>query len=122
MLTQLYIQNIAVIEKTSIDFTPGFNVFTGETGAGKSILIDSISAVLGFRTSRELIRTGADKAIVTAMFTELSSDTTAMLEKLGFEAEEDGTLLLSRELFADGKTTCKICGRPATVSILKEIA
>lgn len=122
MLTELFIQNVAVIEKTSVTFGPGFNLFTGETGAGKSILIDAIGAVLGFRTSRDIVRTGAEKALVTAMFDNLSPQTVAVLAENGYEPEEDGTLLLSRELLTSGKGTCKIGGRPATVSILREVA
>lgn len=122
MLTQLYIQNIAVIERASIDFGEGFHVFTGETGAGKSILIGAIGAVLGFRVSRDLIRTGAEKAMVTALFERLSDETCSALSSLGYEPEEDGTLLLSREFSAEGKSSCKIGGRPATVSILREVA
>ena len=122
MLTELFIQNVAVIEKTSVSFGPGFNLFTGETGAGKSILIDAIGAVLGFRTSRDIVRTGADKAVVTALFDQLSPQTIAVLAENGYEPEEDGTLLLCRELQSSGKGTCKIGGRPATVSILREIA
>ncbi|MBQ1237348.1 MAG: DNA repair protein RecN [Oscillospiraceae bacterium] len=122
MLSQLYIQNIAVIEKVQVAFEKGLNVFTGETGAGKSIVIDAINAVLGNRTSRDLVRTGAPKALVTALFKEIGDETKEQLLSLGFEPEEDGSLLLSREIAADGKTSCKIGGRPATVSILREVA
>lgn len=122
MLSQLYIQNIAVIEKVQVVFEKGLNVFTGETGAGKSIVIDAINAVLGNRTSRDLVRTGAPKALVTALFEEIGDETKEQLLSLGFEPEEDGSLLLSREILADGKTSCKIGGRPATVSLLREIA
>ena len=122
MLSQLYIQNIAVIEKVQVAFEKGLNVFTGETGAGKSIVIDAINAVLGNRTSRDLVRTGAPKALVTALFEEIGDETKEQLLSLGFEPEEDGSLLLSREIAADGKTSCKIGGRPATVSILREVA
>ena len=122
MLSQLFIQNIAVIEKVQVTFEKGLNVFTGETGAGKSIVIDAINAVVGNRTSRELVRTGAPKALVTALFEEIGDETKEQLLSLGFEPEEDGSLLLSREISSDGKTSCKIGGRPATVSILREVA
>ena len=122
MLSQLFTQNIAVIEKVQVTFEKGLNVFTGETGAGKSIVIDAINAVLGNRTSRELVRTGAPKALVTALFEEIGDETKEQLLSLGFEPEEDGSLLLSREISSDGKTSCKIGGRPATVSILREVA
>lgn len=122
MLSRLYIQNIAVIEKVEVSFEKGLNIFTGETGAGKSIVIDAINAVLGNRTSRDLVRSGAPKALVTALFEQIGAQTKEKLQSLGFEPEEDDTLLLSREISADGKTLCKIGGRPATVSILREIA
>lgn len=120
MLSNLYIENIAVIEKTSIDFKNGLNVMTGETGAGKSIVIDSINAVLGNRTSKELIRTGASSAFVSAEFTDLSEKALAVISEAGFEVE-DGELLLQREISTTGKNKCRINGRPATVSTLKEI-
>ena len=120
MLTRLYIENVAVIEKISVEFTAGFNVLTGETGAGKSIIIESINAVLGTRTSKELVRTGAKKALISAVFEPIPDSTAAVLERLGFSCE-DGQLLLSRELTADGRNTCKVCGMPATVSMLREI-
>ncbi len=122
MLSQLFIQNIAVIEKVQVAFEKGLNVFTGETGAGKSIVIDAINAVLGNRTSRDLVRTGAPKALVTALFEGIGDETKEQLLSMGFEPEEDGSLLLSREISADGKTSCKIGGRPSTVSILREVA
>lgn len=122
MLSQLFIQNIAVIEKVQVSFGEGLNIFTGETGAGKSIVIDAINAVLGNRTSRDLVRTGAAKALVTALFEEIGDSTKEKLLSLGYEPEEDGSLLLSREISADGKTACKIGGRPATVSILRDVA
>lgn len=118
MLEQLYIENIAVIEKSTLELTPGFNLLTGETGAGKSIIIDSINAVLGERTSRELIRTGCDKAKVTAVFT-LSPETEQKLAALGFEAE-DHSLIISRVIGSDGKNSCKIGDAPVTVSSLRE--
>ena len=120
MLTNLYIENIAVIEKSNIDFTEGLNVLTGETGAGKSIVIDAINAVLGKRSSRGMIRSGADAAFVSATFEDLSELALKKLGMMGYEAE-DGTLILSRSLSASGKNTCRINSRPATVSALAEI-
>lgn len=121
MLTTLKIENIAVIKKAVIDFKNGFNVLTGETGAGKSIVIDSINAVLGERTSRELIRNGSDFAAVSALFTDVRESVTALLEDLGVDTEADGTLLIQRKMSADGKNACRINGCPVTVSILKKV-
>ena len=120
MLTNLYIENIAVIEKTSIDFSDGLNVLTGETGAGKSIIIDSINAVLGNRTSRELIRNGCENAFVSAVFSSPSERALSVLKENGFE-DEDGEILIQREISLSGKGKCRINGRPATVSMLKAI-
>ncbi len=122
MLSQLYVENIAVIEKLSVDFHAGFSALTGETGAGKSILIDSIGAILGQRTSRGLVRTGAKSALVSAAFSGVGEKAAAKLAELGLSAEEDGTLVIQREIGADSKSSCRINGRPATVSMLKEIA
>lgn len=119
MLLLLHIENIAVIEESDIQFQPGFNVLTGETGAGKSIVIDAMGTVLGGRTSRDLIRTGADKAFVSAEFSEVPKDLPVLTDN-GIEMEE-GTLLLQRELYADGKNLCRINGRPVTVAQLREI-
>ncbi|MCI1964748.1 MAG: DNA repair protein RecN [Oscillospiraceae bacterium] len=121
MLLQLYIENIAVIEKAQIDFSAGFNVLTGETGAGKSIIIDSINAVLGERTSRELIRTGAKHALVSAVFQLKRGRAVDKIHELGYSVEDDGTVILQREISHDGKTSCRINTRPATVSSLKKI-
>ena len=120
MLSELYIENIAVIEKASIRFGKGLNVLTGETGAGKSIVIDSIHAVLGERTSRELVRTGAKSAFVSASFEELPQPVFDTLEELGYETE-DGALLLQRTISAEGKNVCRVNGRPATVAVLREL-
>jgi len=117
MLSLLHIENIAIIESADISFDGGFNVLTGETGAGKSIVIDAISAVLGERTSRELIRTGAKSALVTAVFTGGQED---WLRDHGFP-EHAGELLLQREIHGDGKNACRINGRPATVAQLREL-
>ena len=119
MLNELSIENVAVIEKTDVHFGPGLNVLTGETGAGKSILIDSINAILGNRTSRDLVRSGAQKASVWATFSDLSSEVCTLLENAGYEPEEE--LLLSREIGQDGKSSCRINGKPATVGILREL-
>ena len=121
MLKNLYIENIAVIEKTSIDFTSGMNVLTGETGAGKSIIIDSINAILGNRTSKDLIRTGAESAFVSAEFTDISDEAVRTLEEYGYEADEDGSVMIQRELSISGKGKCRIGGRPAPVSVLRNI-
>ena len=123
MLSKLYIENIAVIERAEIDFSKGFNVLTGETGAGKSILVDSINAVLGQRTSRELIRTGAEKAFVCAEFDSLSPAALRELAELGYEPDQDngGTLMLRREIRADGRNTVKINDRPASISDLRAV-
>lgn len=117
MLSNLQIENIAVIKSASIDFENGFNVMTGETGAGKSIVIDSLNAILGERTSRELIRSGADSASVCAEFQNIGDNVKNELEKLGIE--KDDTLIVSRKLTPDGKNVCRINGMPATVSMLK---
>lgn len=121
MLEQLYIENVAVIEKSGMELTSGLNILTGETGAGKSIIIDSLSAVLGERTSRDLIRTGSEKASVSAVFSGISDSIAARLAELGFEPDEDGSLIMQRTMSADGKNSCKIGGRPATVSVMREV-
>jgi len=121
MLSALHIENIAVIEKTDITFGGGFNVLTGETGAGKSIVIDAINAILGERTSHDLIRTGADSASVTATFEKISDDAKAELSELGYDCDDD-TLIILRKIFADGRNVVKINGMPATVSILKKFS
>ena len=118
MLELLHIENIAIIEAADIEFAPGFNALTGETGAGKSIVIDSLSAVLGQRTSRELIRTGADQAFVSAAFSGVAPE---LAEELGIQPEADGTLLLQREIQTDGKNVCRVNGRPVTVSQLRAL-
>ncbi len=120
MLSQLYIENIAVIEKASIDLKKGLNVLTGETGAGKSILIDSINAVLGERISRELVRTGSHGARVSALFSELSPELLSKIRELGYDGEED-SILLQRDISPEGKSVCRINGRPATAAILREV-
>lgn len=120
MLAQLFINNIAVIEKASIDLSRGFTVLTGETGAGKSIIIDAIHAVLGERTSKELVRTGSSAASVSALFTELDQDTLALLDSLSVPREED-SLLVQRDIKLEGRSLCKLNGAPATVSMLREI-
>ncbi len=121
MLDCLHIENIAVIERADIRFTAGFTALTGETGAGKSIVIDAINAVLGERTRRDLVRTGSDAAHVTALFNELSPYATAQLETLGFSPDEDGNLLIGRTISAEGKSSCSVNGRPATAALLREI-
>lgn len=120
MLAVLHIENIAVIEAADIEFQPRFNALTGETGAGKSIVIDALGAVLGARTSRDLIRTGAEKAFVSAEFTQLGRSLPG-LQNNGVEPDEDGNLLVQREIGADGKNLCRANGRPITVAQLREI-
>lgn len=118
MLRTLSIENIAVIEKAKIDFDGGLNVLTGETGAGKSIVVDSINAVLGERTSKELVRTGSDFAFVSAFFENINATVCGELEKLGYTPEDDGSLLITRRISKDGRSSCRINGLPATVSVL----
>ena len=121
MLIGLKIENIAVIESAELEFDSGLNVMTGETGAGKSIVIDAINAVLGERTSRELIRSGCDSAKVCASFSDIGEETKNILDEMGIENMSDNTLVLSRSLNSSGKNICRINGCPATVSALKEI-
>ena len=122
MLSQLYIENIAVIEKAEIRFQPGFNALTGETGAGKSMIIDAINAILGERMSKGLVRTGARTAFVSALFTDAGEEAARKLRELGYELQEEGnSILIQREISQEGKGSCRICGRPATVSTLKEL-
>ena len=120
MLANLKIENVAVIEKAEVNFTPGFNVLTGETGAGKSILIDSINAILGNRTSRELVRSGAQKACIWATFENIPQSVKKQLEKCGYEANDD--LLLYREINAEGKVSCRVNGMPATAAVVRDIS
>ena len=119
MLSSLQIENVAVIQKAEVHFKPGLNVLTGETGAGKSILIDSINAILGNRTSKDLVRTGASKAVIRAAFEQVPDAVLNSLEKAGYERSD--ALMLSREITAEGKSTCRINGMPATVSVLREL-
>lgn len=121
MLKFLHIENIAVIEKTDIEFFDGLSALTGETGAGKSIIIDAINAVLGERTSKELIRNGCDSANVTAQFCELSEISKNAVTSAGYDLEEDGTLIINRTLLLKGNGSIRINGKPAAVSILKNI-
>ena len=117
MLTQLHIENIAVIEKADIEFRKGLTVLTGETGAGKSIIVDSLGAVLGARTSRELVRTGADKGVVTAVFETNNAD--KWLEDNGIDLEDE--IIIQRRISAEGKNSCRVCGVPVSVSQLREL-
>ena len=119
MLSSLQIENVAVIQKANVHFEKGLNVLTGETGAGKSILIDSINAILGNRTSKDLVRTGAAKAVIRAAFEDVPPAVLDSLEKAGYERSE--ALLLSREITAEGKSTCRINGMPATAAVLREL-
>lgn len=120
MLKAINIENIAVIEKCNIDFNEGFNCLTGETGAGKSIIIDSINAVTGQRTSKELVRTGCDKAFVSAVFEDISNEVIEKLSEYGIETDDE-SLILTRTISADGKNLCKINGVTVNVSVLREI-
>ena len=119
MLSSLQIENVAVIQKANVHFEKGLNVLTGETGAGKSILIDSINAILGNRTSKDLVRTGAAKAVIRAAFDDVPEAVLDSLEKAGYERSP--ALMLSREITAEGKSTCRINGMPATAAVLREL-
>ena len=119
MLSSLQIENVAVIQKAEVHFEPGLNVLTGETGAGKSILIDSINAILGNRTSKDLVRTGAAKAVIRAAFEQVPPAVLDKLEQSGYERSE--ALLLSRAITAEGKSSCRINGMPATAAVLREL-
>ncbi len=121
MLSQLYIENIAVIEKASIEFEPGFTVLTGETGAGKSIIIDAINAVLGERISRDMVRSGARQALVSAVFRSVNRRALEKLEEFGFPLDEEGAVILQRTVSQEGKSACRLNGRPATAAMLREI-
>lgn len=120
MLSELFIQNLAVIEKTNIQFPMGLTVFTGETGAGKSIVIDAINAILGRKITRESIRTGSEKAVISAVFTEIPRQVQQLLAEMGYDIEEE-ELIIQREISLDSKSSARICGRPATVSSLRSI-
>ena len=119
MLSSLQIENVAVIQKANVHFEKGLNVLTGETGAGKSILIDSINAILGNRTSKDLVRTGAAKAVIRAAFDDVPEAVLDSLEKAGYE--RSSALMLSREITAEGKSSCRINGMPATAAVLREL-
>ena len=121
MLSQLFIQNVAVIEKATINFGNGFNVFTGETGAGKSIVIDSINSILGQRTSKDIVRFGEDKATISALFADVCNTAQSFLTQNGYLSDDETEVLVFREITKEGKSSCKINGKPATTSILKEL-
>lgn len=121
MLSDLKIENVAVIEKAEIAFEKGLNIMTGETGAGKSIVIDAINAVLGERTSKDIVRTGTQGAKITAYFEEISRAACDVLEELEIPLEEDGSLLINRSITADGRSTCRVNGQTVTVSMLKKL-
>ena len=121
MLHTLHIENVAVIERTDITFSGGLTTLTGETGAGKSIVIDAINALLGERITRDVVRTGADKAYIAGVFDNLPKAVVSLLEELELPPEEDGTLLIQRSITANGKGSCRIGGRPTTVSVLRQI-
>ena len=120
MLRELYIENLAVIEKASIEFTGSFNAFTGETGAGKSILINGINAILGQRVTKDIVRTGAEKAVISGLFSDIGKEVTARLSEMGIECEE-GQLLLTREIRSDGGSVARIDQRAVNVSLLRDI-
>ena len=120
MLSELYIENLAVIEKATIDFSDKLNVFTGETGAGKSILINGINAILGQRVTKDIVRTGTDKAVISALFTDIGDNVLQVLDELGISAE-DGQLFLSREIRSDGGSVARVNSRAVNVSVLKAI-
>ena len=122
MLSLLHIENIAIIEQADIVLQPGFTVLTGETGAGKSIIIDSIGAILGQRTSRELIRSGAKKGFVSAVFEDIPAALKRQLEELGLDTEDDGTVRIQRELSAEGRSVCRVNMRPVSASVLKTLS
>lgn len=120
MLSELYIENLAVIEKATIDFSDKLNVFTGETGAGKSILINGINAILGQRVTKDIVRTGTDKAVISALFTDIGDNVLQVLDELGMSAE-DGQLFLTREIRSDGGSVARVNSRAVNVSVLKAI-
>ena len=121
MLLQLDIHNVALIEEISIELGSGLNILTGETGAGKSIIIDSINAVLGDRVSKDIIRTGSDKALIEAVFQTDNEKVMDVLSEMGMEPEEDGTIILSREITQSGRNTCRVNGKMAPASFMKAI-
>lgn len=120
MLSELYIENLAVIERATIDFSDKLNVFTGETGAGKSILINGINAILGQRVTKDIVRTGTDKAVISALFTDIGDNVLQVLDELGISAE-DGKLFLTREIRSDGGSVARVNSRAVNVSVLKAI-
>ncbi|MBP3692440.1 MAG: AAA family ATPase [Clostridia bacterium] len=119
MLKELLVENIALIEKANIDFNDGFNVLTGETGAGKSLVIDAINAITGERTSRDLIRTGSSNASVTAVFTDICDSAKEILSEFGIDLEDN---LIIKKTINENRSTIRICGQPATAAMVKRLA
>ena len=122
MLASIHIENVALIKKLDLSFPAGFSAFTGETGAGKSIIIDSISVLCGARVSKELIRAGEDYALVEGMFSDLTEQTVSRLEELGVSPDEDGILYLSRKITAEGKSSARINAKAVPTSLLRELS